>query len=270
MQKNARAYVFDGMEMLPEVLAPFVKEHLNKARPRDWQRRQVELELNLRGRDGKVEWDQAALLRAIDLYWREAFASVLGRAERSMVNELREIRNGLSHNRQFSFDEAERALDTMCRLADAVGAAAEARRLRDMRDEIARKRLAVSPQERGRVEGPTRRPRLMRDTPARTKPVPAPPPTVAAAAPRNGFRQADFDAELRRMLAEARSEGCDRCQVVSRDLHGRVVGGAQPNRMPMACNAMWKLWREQGGDEARIVRTTPSGRSSTIEIDYRV
>ncbi|MYE01882.1 MAG: AAA family ATPase, partial [Alphaproteobacteria bacterium] len=227
MQKNARAYVFAGMELLPEVLIPFVKERLDKARPRDWQRRQVELELNLHRRDGNVEWDQAALLRAIDLYWREAFASVLGRSERSMVNELREVRNGLSHNRHFSFDEAERALDTMCRLMDAVGATVVARRLRDMRDEITRKRLADSPQERGKAEDSTRRPRIMRDATTRKKLDLAPPgeaetaapSAAAAAAPQNGFRQADFDAELCRMRAEARAAGHDKRRVVSRDLH---------------------------------------------------
>ncbi len=275
MRKSARKYVFEGMEMLPEVLGPFVKERLNNARPRDWQRRPVEKELNLRRAEGKVEWDQATLLRAMDIYWPEAFARVMGRAERSMVNELREVRNRLAHNGSFSFDDAERALDTMGRLMAAIDATATARRLQAMRDEIARTRLADSPQEQDRAEDSNRRPTIMRDAAAReslanarrersrVENTLAPRPAA-----RSSFRQAEFEAELLRMLAEARAAGRATCRVVSRELHRRVVGGAQPNRMPAACNAMWKLWRKQGSAEARIVHTTPSGRSSTIEIEY--
>ena len=282
MEKNARAYVFEGMEMLPEILSPFVKARLDKALPRDWQRREVELKLNLRRRDGKVEWDLAKLLRAMDICWREAFASVLGPAERSMVFEVIDVRNRHAHNSPFSLDDAERALDTMHRLTTAIGATAEAGRLREMRDDIARQRLGGAPPERGKADNALPRgPRIMRNETAWKSPAHSPPersgaeetPSQLPPPPVNAgrsFRRAEFEAELLNMLAEARAEGRARCRVVSRELHRRVVGGPQPHRMPMACNAMWKLWREQGGVEAHIIRTTPSGRSSTIEIDYTV
>jgi len=35
--------------------------------------------------------------------------AVLGRAERSVVNELGDVRNKLSHNETFTYDDAERA-----------------------------------------------------------------------------------------------------------------------------------------------------------------
>src|SRR6185437_11974583 len=47
---------------------------------------------------------------------------VLGRAERSWVNELGDVRNKLSHNETFTYDDAGRALDSMRRLMEAISA----------------------------------------------------------------------------------------------------------------------------------------------------
>lgn len=82
------------------------------------------------------------------------------------------------------------------------------------------------------------------------------------------FTQDDFDRELLRMLDAERQAGRTSCRIVSRDLHRNVVGGAAPKRFPMACDAMWKLWRQQGSIRDSIVRTTESGQSSTIEIEF--
>ena len=82
------------------------------------------------------------------------------------------------------------------------------------------------------------------------------------------FTQRQFDEELRRMLREKKERGDGFAEIVSGKLHRRVVGGSTPNRMPMACNAMWKLWERQGKKEENIIYTTPSGRSSTIRIRY--
>ena len=83
-----------------------------------------------------------------------------------------------------------------------------------------------------------------------------------------GFTQEAFDRELRRILDADRRAGRTSSRVISRDLHRSVVGGTEPNRMPMACEAMWKLWRQQGSVEQHVIRTTSSGQSSTIEIEF--
>ena len=82
------------------------------------------------------------------------------------------------------------------------------------------------------------------------------------------YTQEEFDSELRKILREARNMRQQFCRVVSKHLHERVVGGAQPNRMPMACETMWKLWREQGSRKDRIICTTDSGQSTTIQIEF--
>ena len=88
------------------------------------------------------------------------------------------------------------------------------------------------------------------------------------AEPSPEFTQGDFDRELLRMLDADRQAGRTSARIVARDLHRNVVGGTEPNRFPMVCEAMWKLWRQQGSIRDNIVHTTESGRSSTIEIDF--
>ena len=82
------------------------------------------------------------------------------------------------------------------------------------------------------------------------------------------YRQIEFDSKLRQMIQEACSKGQQFCTIVSKHLHDRVVKESQTNRMPMACNAMWKLWEKQGSHMCRIISDTPSGQSSTIRIRF--
>lgn len=73
--------------------------------------------------DGQVaNWDAAKLLRLMWESWNEVFRSTLGPAERSLVNELRDVRNRWAHQKTFSGDDAYRALDSMGRLLTAVSA----------------------------------------------------------------------------------------------------------------------------------------------------
>jgi uncharacterized protein len=139
MAKSTRQYVFDGMELLPEALAPFVEKRLENALSGHWQVQVAEKLPGLKSnRKGDIKWDQAALLSAMDRFWIDAFKSVLGRAERSIVNELSDVRNKLSHNETFTYDDAERALDSMRRLMEAISAGDTADKLSKMRDTILR------------------------------------------------------------------------------------------------------------------------------------
>src|SRR5258708_2137067 len=108
MAKSTRQYVFEGMELLPEALIPFVEKRLESCLKGHWQLQVVE-RLNIARPSGKGDfnWDQAALLNVMNIFWMEAFKQVLGNTERSIVNELREVRNKLSHNENFTYDDAE-------------------------------------------------------------------------------------------------------------------------------------------------------------------
>jgi uncharacterized protein len=139
MAKSTRQYVFEGMELLPTALIPFVEMRLESSLPGHWQLQVVEKLPSLRpDRNGLIEWDQSALFNAMDRFWSEAFKAVLGRAERSLINELVDVRNKLSHNGTFSYDDAERALDSMRRLMEAISAGEVANELGKSRDTILR------------------------------------------------------------------------------------------------------------------------------------
>jgi predicted AAA+ superfamily ATPase len=54
--------------------------------------------------------------------WNVLFRKTLGQAERTLVSELRDVRNRWAHQNPFSGDDTDRALDSMARLLTAVSA----------------------------------------------------------------------------------------------------------------------------------------------------
>ncbi len=76
-----------------------------------------------------------------------------------------------------------------------------------------------------------------------------------------------FDAELVRLLDEARDAGESMRRITSKQVHDGVVTG-RSIKMGMACDAMWRLWKKQGAYESRIVFTPASNRGAKLEIDY--
>ena len=198
MAKTTREYVFEGMEILPNALIPFVEKRLESALTGHWQ---VETAQRIYGLEpdanGNLAWDQAALLNAMDRFWADAFRAVLGRAERSIVNELVDVRNKLSHNETFTYDDTERALDSMRRLMEAIGAGGASEQLGKMRDTILRTRFT----ERQRnEERKTRRSDISVDTAGGLLPwrkVVEPHQDVAT----GEFLQAEFAADLGKVHA---------------------------------------------------------------------
>lgn len=71
---------------------------------------------------GLSELDVAALLRLMWESWNGLFGPTLGRTTRSLVSELRDCRNNWAHQKPFSTDDTDRALDSMCRLLTAISA----------------------------------------------------------------------------------------------------------------------------------------------------
>jgi uncharacterized protein len=139
MAKSTRQYVFEGMELLPEGLVSFVEKRLESSIKGHWQVQVGERYRGLRpDTNGKINWDQQALLKVMEIFWNDAFRDVLGRTERSLVSELMEVRNKVSHNEKFTYDDAERALDTIRRLLIVVSASEAADKVGVMRDEVLR------------------------------------------------------------------------------------------------------------------------------------
>ena len=66
--------------------------------------------------------DVAVVLMVMDRTWEEVFKATLGRADRALVTELRDIRNRWAHQETFTSDDTYRALDSSARLLSAVAA----------------------------------------------------------------------------------------------------------------------------------------------------
>lgn len=142
MAKSARTIVFEAMELLPEALTPFVEKRLDTSLSGHWQV-EIAQRFNMRpDSNGAISWDQQALLKAMMFNWKEAFGAVLGNQERSYVSELMDVRNRLAHNETFSYDDAERALDTMRRLLEAVSAKDAADKIGKSRETVLRMKFA--------------------------------------------------------------------------------------------------------------------------------
>ena len=158
MAKSARQAVFEGMELLPKGLQPFVIQRLEAAMGKGWPQDVISRFPEWRAeQNGKFNLDTQKLLKILERLWNDAFRDVLDRSHRSMVNELVEVRNKLAHDGKFSYDDAERALDSMRRLLEAVSAGQSADEISKMRDTILRTKFSelVRNEERKKTQTST-------------------------------------------------------------------------------------------------------------------
>lgn len=133
------------LELLRSGLGPFIERELKNSFQDNWleetRRPLRDSQLQIPGTAEKPEWDAAVILLTIWNHWNTVFKKTLGHAERSMVSELREVRNKWAHQKPFSTDDAYRALDSAGRLLSSVSAAAETAELDKMKIELLRVRF---------------------------------------------------------------------------------------------------------------------------------
>lgn len=84
--------------------------------------------------------DVHVLLATVWDAWHSVFSRVLGESERTLVKELRDVRNRWAHQRAFSTDDAYRALDSAARLLTAISAP-ESAEIEKMKTELLRMRF---------------------------------------------------------------------------------------------------------------------------------
>src|SRR3990170_2449738 len=114
------------LELLKDGLAPFVERELKAHHAQRWFE-EVKAALgpsqeSLFRNEAEPPWDAASLLTVIWNQWNVLFRKTLGQAERTLVSELRDVRNRWAHQNPFSSDDADRALDSAARLLTAVSA----------------------------------------------------------------------------------------------------------------------------------------------------
>ncbi len=113
-----------ALELLKAGLGPFVEREFKAKYGDGWAFEVKDILSDTRLGAGNTDSlnDVAALLVVMDRKWGEVFRQILGKTERSLVNELLAIRNRWAHQETFSGDDAYRALDSAGRLLTAVSA----------------------------------------------------------------------------------------------------------------------------------------------------
>jgi predicted AAA+ superfamily ATPase len=131
-----------GLELLQRGLQPFLERELADAYGDKWRERVKGLLSDTRLKIAGEAIDVAALLVILDREWKDLFSARLGKAHRSIVNELIAVRNSWAHQETFSNDDTDRALDSVTRLLRAVGSVKEAETADEMKHELRRATFA--------------------------------------------------------------------------------------------------------------------------------
>ncbi|MFO0857067.1 MAG: Swt1 family HEPN domain-containing protein [Phycisphaerales bacterium] len=122
MAVSNRDRVGKALDLLKIGLYPFVERELKAKLGDAWE---AEARKSLGPASPLVSaspaaWDTTALLSIIDAQWQYVFRFKLGKTDRSLVFELRDVRNRWAHQEPFGLDDTNRALDSAKRLLIAV------------------------------------------------------------------------------------------------------------------------------------------------------
>ncbi len=201
MSASNRDRVGKGLEILNEGLKPYVLQEMQSGYGSIWESKAKEALSPLIGAKSELHLDTTALLAIMADNWQVVFKKTLGQAERSLVFELRDVRNSWAHQKAFTLDDTYRALDSIQRLLASISSP-EAREVEKQKQEVLRLRF----EEQARSE--TKRASVVpiEGQPAGgLKPwreIVTPHPDVAS----GRYQQAEFAADLGQVY---RNEGSD-------------------------------------------------------------
>src|SRR6266545_2588368 len=101
MASSNHERVGKALDLLKEGLRPFVERELKAQHAQLWfeeaKASVSELQANLFGTEAEPRWDAASLLAVMWNQWQVVFRKTLGQAERTLVSELRGVRNAWAH-----------------------------------------------------------------------------------------------------------------------------------------------------------------------------
>lgn len=129
---------------MKDALFPFISTELKKTFGSGWEKEATE---NLKY-PPNGNWDVTAVMNTMWENWQVCFRDVLSHADRSLVSEIRSIRNDWAHQKPFSYNDTYRALDSMARLLRSCSAGDAATALEKQAHEVMRLQFA----EQGRSE----------------------------------------------------------------------------------------------------------------------
>ncbi len=115
-----------ALDLLADGLRPYVEDKLKATFRDNWSQTARGSFRDARSLgnsdDDQLAWDAHSLLTVMWDQWNAAFRHDLGHQERSLVSELRDVRNKWAHQHDFDFDDAYRTYDSVLRLLTAIRA----------------------------------------------------------------------------------------------------------------------------------------------------
>ncbi len=136
MALSNRDRIDKNLHFLVAGLAPYVERELKRVHGEEWPSKVDSLQRANRGKQ-TPELEASNLLAVMWDEWNRGFSEKLGHAERSLVSEIRNVRNEWAHQKQFSTDDTYRALDSIARLLNSVSSP-EAEEVEKQREEVLR------------------------------------------------------------------------------------------------------------------------------------
>ncbi|HPB81710.1 MAG TPA: Swt1 family HEPN domain-containing protein [Spirochaetota bacterium] len=141
MAKTNQERVGEGLDLLVKGLVPFIEREMQASYKGRWKEVADNSFSDMLKAGKKINWnDPQTILVVMWDQWNNVFKIPLGHSERSIVSELRDVRNKWAHKESFSTDDTYRALDSMGRLLSAVSAP-EADDIEKRKDELLRLRF---------------------------------------------------------------------------------------------------------------------------------
>lgn len=126
-----------ALDVLHRGLSPFVEREMRVEFGDKWiDELAVNKKIPITVENG-VPQDVSILLSGMWDNWNIVFKKTLGISERSLVSEIRDIRNRWAHKEKFSSDDTYRALDSMERMLRSISAP-ESQQIESMRQEVMR------------------------------------------------------------------------------------------------------------------------------------
>ncbi len=122
MALSNRQRVEQALELLNRGLLPYVEREMKSVYgPAKWEKQAINA-LGDRPLLKPGNWDTTALLTVMIGEWPNVFKRGLGQTERSIVGEMRDVRNKWAHQEAFTTDDTYRVFDNVHRLLHAIGA----------------------------------------------------------------------------------------------------------------------------------------------------
>ncbi len=132
-----------ALELFNKGIFPFVEREMVKAHGETWVEIVQNSQTNYKSVKSinykqNINWDTQAIINVIWDNWNNIFSKTLGQYERSLIADLKAVRNKWAHQESLTTDDAYRALDTIERLLKAISAKAEASEIEKEKQDVLR------------------------------------------------------------------------------------------------------------------------------------